>query len=117
MKKSLILTLTIVFCMVSFAVGQDKGVQAKPEPCQYTGTIEKLESPNRLTINSEGTQESFLYTHDGKGECLSWEKLALGENVTVMCKEKKEVMEATCVTKKPSGATFQGGTMQGGTIK
>jgi hypothetical protein len=118
MKKSVVLILTIVFCMVSLTAAQEKGLQAKPEPCAYAGTVkEKLENPNRFILQTQAGLKELAFTHDGKKECVPWAQLAVGDSVAVSCKEKKNGLEATCVKKQTSGTTFQGGTLKGVTIK
>ena len=107
------MTLTILLCIVSLAGAQGKGTQAKPESCEYAGTIkEKLENPNRFMLETQGALKEFGFTHDGKKECIQWGQLAVGDSVTVSCKEKKNGLEAMCVKKQSSGATPKGGTIK-----
>lgn len=118
MKKSLIVLLVIALCAVFPAAAKAEEPQAKSKICEYKGTVkQKLENPNRISVESQGKLVEFYFTHDGKKECSSWQQLAIGDNVIVSCKEKKEGMEATCVKKVPAGTTFKGGTIQGGSIR
>ena len=63
-------------------------------------------------LETQGALKEFGFTHDGKKECIQWGQLAVGDSVTVSCKEKKNGLEAMCVKKQSSGATLKGGTIK-----
>jgi hypothetical protein len=119
MKRLLVVLVAIALCTVLSAVAKGEDPQTKSKPCEYTGTVkEKLEKPDRIVkVETQEGLKDFYFMHDGKKECNSWQELAIGDNVRVSCKKKKDRIEATCVIKIPTGTTLRGGTLKGGTIK
>ena len=117
MKKLLIVLMVISLCAVLAETAQSQESKAQVKPLVYTGNITKIEKPDMITVQTKEGPMEFYLKHDGGKDCVPLEKLVIGDNVTVNCKDKKERMEATCVKKMTSGATFKGGSLHGGTIK
>ena len=117
MKKSLVVLAAIVFCMVVAATAQSQESKVQPKYLEYTGKITKIEKPDMIAVQTKEGLMEFYLKHDGKKECSSWQQLAIGDNVIVSCKEKKDGMEATCVKKVPAGSTLKGGSIKGGSIR
>jgi len=117
MKKALAVIVAIAFCVVLTATAQAQDSKAQAKLLEYMGKITKIEKPDLIAMQTkEGPMEFFL-KHEGGKDCVPLDKLAVGDNVIVSCKEKKDRMEARCVKKVRSGTTLSGGTLQGGTIR
>ena len=120
MKQVLIVLVCIAFVMIcsAGAKGQESEAKPKPKPCEYTGTIDKkLDRPDRLEVNMQGSIKEFYFKEDERKGCVEWTDLKIGENVHIACKQTHDVLEATCVTKSPPGAPLSGVTMHGGQIR
>jgi hypothetical protein len=116
MKKSLVVLAGIVFCTVVAATAQSQESKSQPKYLEYTGKITKIEKPDMIAVQTKEAPMEFYLKHGGGKDCLSLQDLAIGDNVLVSCKEKKDPMEARCVKKISPGATFRG-SAQGVTIK
>jgi hypothetical protein len=117
----LLLRLTVAtLLLISNVWAQEQGQRSNHSTCNYTGTInQKMEQPERITVKIQGTsgelKEFYFKLADGK-KCAPWTELKAGQVVVVNCKEKKDVLEATCVTIHPPAPTFTG-KMSGGVLR
>jgi hypothetical protein len=116
MKKLLVLILTVLFCAVSLAAAEKKVAKPKPESRTYTGTVkEKVEHSKRFVLQTQESTKEFLFVPSGKDGCLAWKDVVVETYVDVTCREKKRVLEATCVS--PHKPSMQGVEMRGVEIR
>ena len=117
MKRSFVSLVAIMLCTVLPSAAQGEELQAKPKPCEYSGTVkQKLEKPRRIVVETQEGLIEFYFKHDGRKECISWQELAIGDKIRVSCRAKKNRLEATCVQEISPGTTLKGGSLKGVTI-
>jgi hypothetical protein len=108
MIRNIIILVIAIFIVLPITV-QSQEAKEKPKPCEFTGVLKnKSDDPKRITIDAVDIQKEFSFIGEDKKECLSWPELVIGNNVRVICKEKKERLEATCVQKLQTGGTMTG---------
>lgn len=121
MKRLLVILLTAVFCttfvVIAYAdmTGSTTGSYGSGDKlckCDYTGLIKRLSmKPDLFSVETSAGLIEFKYEHDSQNDCIPlndctpFKELKVGDNVRVICKEKKNPMEkknrleAICVKK------------------
>jgi hypothetical protein len=118
-KKIILIVLGCYFIIFPFSSRiEAQNAKEKKANCHFEGILKsKIEDSKIITLEFNAIQKEFIFIDENKKECLSWPELIIGDKFKVLCKEKKNRLEATCVQKIPSGSSLSGGSITGGVLR